>query len=212
MTATCTIQPGSTFGKLSVIKEVKSFTQPSGQTQRGFLCKCECGRAKIVRLSHLRHGRVLSCGCLIRTREGESQTKIFRVWKAMIERCGDPNNIGAKNYLERGITVCEEWSDFSEFKNWATSNGYKKGLTIDRQDNEKGYSPDNCRFVTQSINNCNRRNTFKVHYQGEEISFTLLLKKKRKMEHYVAIRSRIKRGWNVEEAIDQPIREGNYSK
>lgn len=206
------ILKGERFGKLVVIKEVDKFIQPSGQTQRGFLCECDCGNKKKVRLSHLRHNRVTSCGCNIGEMHGENKTKLYNTWRGMKNRVKEYHS-ESHLYYDRGINMFEGWrKSFLAFKDWALKNGYKEGLTIDRIDNNKGYHPDNCRFVPQYINNANRRNTMVVKYNGEEIPFTLLIRKKKLQKHIGAIRSRILRGWSADDAIDTPIRKGNYTR
>ena len=77
----------------------------------------------------------------------------------MIQRCTNPNSTYFPRYGGRGITVCHEWRTRNNFKEWALSHGYRNDLTIDRIDNDKGYSPDNCRWVTPSQNCCNRSTT-----------------------------------------------------
>ncbi|MDR9419490.1 hypothetical protein [Gracilimonas sp.] len=204
------IPKGKRYGKLTVIKEVEKFVQPSGQTQRGFLCRCDCGNTKKVRLSHLEHDRVNSCGCLAGEFHDDHGTSLHNTWRGMKNRSKEYHS-QSYLYSDRGIDICDEWENsYLEFKTWALENGYEEGLTIDRKNNDKGYHPGNCRFVPQYVNNANRRNTYFVKYKGEEIAFTLLLRKKGLTDHYAAIRSRIKRGWDVDEAIDTPIREGNY--
>lgn len=88
---------------------------------------------------------------------GMSNTRIYRVWRDMKNRCLNPNNAGYVNYGGRGITVCAEWLEFIPFYTWATSNGYTETLFIDRIDNELGYNPENCRFVTRQVQQANRR-------------------------------------------------------
>jgi hypothetical protein len=109
-------------------------------------------------------GKRRSCGCSVRhggfkSLHGLSHTKIYRVWKSMVYRCTDTKNErNLRNYVERGITVCDEWiDDCVAFYKWALSNGYEEGLELDREDNNKGYSPENCRWVTKSINMQNRQ-------------------------------------------------------
>lgn len=96
-------------------------------------------------------------------------------------RCYNPKCTNYKNYDARGITVCDEWLDnkiinigghnnptkgFLAFQKWALANGHKDNLTLDRIDNNKGYSPDNCRWVTSTIQNNNRRNNICITYKG----------------------------------------------
>jgi len=87
---------------------------------------------------------------------GESYTRLHGVWNRMKTRV-KPEFHKAYRYYDRGITVCDEWiSDYFAFRDWALENGYSDDLTLDRIDNSKGYSPDNCRFVTYTVNNQNR--------------------------------------------------------
>ena len=86
----------------------------------------------------------------------------------MRRRCGDPKDAGYRNYGERGITVCDEWvNDYAAFREWSNANGYADDLTIDRIDNDKGYSPDNCRWTTMKVQSNNTRVNHRVTYQGE---------------------------------------------
>jgi len=99
-----------------------------------------------------------SCACRRKKlKHGKSGSKLHRLWISMRSRCKDKNNKGYKNYGGRGITVCTDWDDFSVFRKWCINNGYKKGLTIDRANNDEGYSPDNCRFVDWFVQNQNTR-------------------------------------------------------
>lgn len=88
----------------------------------------------------------------------------------MIQRCTNPNSTYFHRYGGRGITVCHEWRTRNNFKEWALSHGYRNDLTIDRIDNDKGYSPDNCRWVTPSQNCCNRSTTHFVTAFGKRQS------------------------------------------
>ena len=95
------------------------------------------------------------------------------------QRCCNPNNTHFKDYGGRGITVCHDWLNteksgiknyskgFISFKKWALANGYKEGLTLDRIDNNKGYSPDNCRWVVMKVQCNNKRNNHCIAYKGE---------------------------------------------
>jgi hypothetical protein len=84
--------------------------------------------------------------------------KLRTCWHHMVDRCHNPKCKAHPWYGARGITVCDEWRNGSKaFVDWALANGFKVGLTIDRRENDLGYSPDNCRFVTRSVNQQNRR-------------------------------------------------------
>lgn len=83
---------------------------------------------------------------------------LYSRWRLMVRRCHDPSHKNHRIYGARGITVCQEWHEFQVFYDWAVSNGWDEGLQIDRIGNDKGYQPDNCRWVTSQNNNRNRRN------------------------------------------------------
>lgn len=103
---------------------------------------------------------------------GMSRSRIYMIWAGMKSRCNYPKNISYKNYGGRGITVCDEWSEsFEEFYKWAMKNGYSENAetrtcSLDRIDNDKGYSPDNCRFVTPKQQANNRRKTRLIEHNG----------------------------------------------
>lgn len=90
---------------------------------------------------------------------GQSRTKVYAVWNGMKARCHNPKNKNKqyKHYGARGITLCSEWHDFLTFKAWVDEQSPEDRLELDRRDNDKGYSPGNCRFVTPAINSLNRR-------------------------------------------------------
>ena len=210
------IEIGKRFGKLKVINELDGIRNPSGQINRVFKCVCDCGNIKNVRLAHLNHGKTISCGCYRRLINKPKYTKdekyIIRIHKAIRDRCS-PNAIDSHIYFKRGINVCKQWLDDPQsFVDWGLKMGLKKGLHIDRIDNYKGYSPDNCRVVTPKENANNRRNTFYVKYKGVEYAFMFLLDKLNISNYESTIRLRIKRGWSVDKAFDTPIRKGNYKK
>ena len=106
-----------------------------------------------------------SCGCAdrktfyesVRT-HGESKTKLYQVWATMKKRCLNSKSHLYKYYGGRGITICNEWMEYTPFRDWSLAHGYKEGLTIDRVDNNGNYKPDNCRWITSAENGRNNRN------------------------------------------------------
>ena len=158
---------GEKYGKLTCIG--KDETRDS----RYYLFKCECGNIKSIIQDNVKSGATRSCGCLMKTHPnhvtfGFSHTRIDNIYKAMVDRCNNPNCISYKNYGAKGIKVCDEWeNDKLKFFEWAFANGYKKTLTLDRIDNFKGYSPENCRWVTYKEQGRNKRNTVFLTAFGE---------------------------------------------
>lgn len=99
---------------------------------------------------------------------GASNTQLYKCWVWMRKRCRDPADSKNKRYAGRGIKVCDEWdNNFETFKEWAINNGYEKGLTIDRINNDGDYQPDNCRWITRKQQNNNRNDNIRIEYKGE---------------------------------------------
>lgn len=135
-------------------------------------CRCECGNEVTVRGCDLRNEHTTSCGCYQRERAAESntthgmcKTHLYYVWENMLQRVGVIKGADEKKkrlYQDRGITVCDEWLVFENFRDWALTHGYSDDLEIDRRDNDKGYCPENCRWVSRRENINNRRNTIRL--------------------------------------------------
>lgn len=102
-------------------------------------------------------------GCSYRDAEGKTHTKrLYSIWSNMVARCTKPENKDYKWYGARGITVCDEWLSYDNFYEWAMSTGYADELTLDRSENDEGYSPENCRWVDMRTQCRNRSTTVQV--------------------------------------------------
>lgn len=178
---------GRRFGRLTVIKLHEKKQQYKNGKKSGFeyyyLCKCDCGNEKIIRSYALTENMTQSCGCLhkemvsTKTREkiithGLSRSDLYRKWAGMKSRCYNNKEINFYLYGGRGVKVCEEWQEFEPFYNWATKNGYKKGLTIDRINVNGDYEPKNCRWATIKEQQNNRRNNHYLTYNGKTHTIT----------------------------------------
>lgn len=195
---------GIRFGYLTA---VEPSNERSGHCIK-WVCKCDCGRVSLVSARSLVTGRTKSCGC----KKGQmcrdanvthdmSGSPLYDVYNQMVARCSSPRNHAYQNYGGRGIKVCDEWlNDRATFFSWAKANGYSPGLSIDRIDNNGDYSPENCRLVTRSIQNNNKRSNHPVVLNGELMSLADACRKIG--AKYSTIRSRLRSGWTVERALN----------
>ena len=94
-------------------------------------------------------------------------TRLYKIWGNMIQRCTNPNNTHYSYYGGKGVTVCTEWARFEDFKEWALANGYREDLTLDREDGDKGYDPSNCRWITRKEQMFNISSNRRFEAKGE---------------------------------------------
>lgn len=195
---------GQTFTRLTAVKRIDK----NGRAY--YVCWCSCGNVCEVFHSNLTQGLSKSCGCLSREASanrmrthGMSKEKIYRVWKAMKDRCLLKSCKAYKDYGDRGISVCDKWlgeNGFQNFYNWAISSGYKEGLMLDRVNNDGNYEPSNCRWTDRiAQNNNTRRNTF-ITYGG--IRMTIAQWERHLNLHHGTISNRRRYGWTDEECIE----------
>lgn len=194
---------GLRYGRLVVVKE-------TGRRDGGvlWLCRCDCGTEKEVTTHNLNRGHAKSCGCLqaeTATIHGHSSKKIYSIYRAMMQRCYDKKSWMYHRYGGRGIKVCEDWANnIDSFIKWSEENGYSDSLQIDRIDNDKGYSPDNCRFVTKTVNANNTSKNIIIKVKGEAL--TIADAARRYGIEDSKLRQRItKLGWAPEQAIRNDV-------
>ena len=194
---------GKRYGRLTVIEQ-------SGRIRGeiAWLCQCDCGNRKIIVGNDLKSG-TKSCGCLgvesrkrpKRITHGMSKTRLYREWNSLKTRCSE-NYHARKNYFENGITFCEEWKTFENFRDWAMANGYNEKLSLDRIDNNKGYYPENCRWATMKEQQNNRSDNVIIEYMGE--SKTLKQWCEYLGLNYGMVKQRRKRGFEVPRLFEPP--------
>lgn len=198
---------GSRFGHWKVLYK--------SNVKRKWFARCDCGTIEEVWIDNLKSGKSTRCNhCKAEisrknaTTHGESKTRLYYVWYSMRKRCTCKNSTSYKDYGARGIKVCEEWfKSYIPFREWSLSHGYKEGLQIDRIDNNKGYSPENCRWVTHRENMQNTRKNKKVQFHGKNYTRTQLADMSGKSNHLIA--NRLRKGWSIEEAMNIPAKIGN---
>lgn len=201
---------GQRFGRLVVISEAGR----SNDGQTLWHCLCDCGKETTVQGRHLREGNTRSCGCLMqesRIKHGEAGSRLYHTWNDMIQRCHNENHKCYADYGGRGIKVCEIWlHDFAAFRDWAVSNGYVDDLEIDRIDNDRGYSPENCRWTTRKQQTRNCRRNHLIEYRRTTKPLAEWAEEKGMSPR--TLNSRIRNGWTVEEALETPVGESKSHK
>ena len=138
---------------------MKYATKNSNQRNRFGIYECPyCGREFESAVSYIKNG-TKSCGCFTTNRtHGLRGHRMYSTWLNMLDRCYNKNFKQFNDYGGRGIKVCEEWLDIANFVDWVENkSNWVEGLTLDRIDNDKGYTPDNCTFSTRTIQSINQR-------------------------------------------------------
>ena len=166
---------GQRFGRLIALEVVGK----NSKNESIWKCQCDCGNTTEVLMGKLVHRRTKSCGCYRRDfkkYDAKYNEIIYRrlycIWGKMRQRCLKPYCKAYKDYGGRGITICKEWENFNNFRDWALSNGYRDDLTIDRIDNDGNYEPSNCRWATMLQQQNNKRNNRLLTYNGITMTFS----------------------------------------
>ena len=160
---------GVRFGLLVSITELEPIMRSNGRKRRYFQCRCDCGGTKISSVDNLKSGKTNNCGCAS-IMHGMAGSKIYGVWRRVVQCTTDTNYVHYKNYGGRGICVHPDWLKFKPFYSWAVESGYAAGLSIERIDNDGGYTPDNCTWIPMRDQAKNRRTTVWVSYNGSDVT------------------------------------------
>lgn len=205
---------GQKFGRLIVLNEC--ITDKNGRCV--WKCRCDCGHTTTVSSGNLRSGHTQSCGCLWKeTVPGankfdcmyDSNSRLYKIWTHMKERCTNPCDKDYKHYGKRGISICKEWQgSFADFVSWAIANGYEDNLTIDRINVDDGYYPENCRWVSMKVQENNKTDNRTLNLDGKiktlsqwsditGISTSTLSARLNKL------------GWTIERTLTTPVRNIN---
>lgn len=197
------------FGRLLCIK-----IGPKNNGCYQWECICDCGNIKLSSGRDLRYGKINSCGCLkkescskngkLRKTHGLSRTnkRLYDIWRQMLSRCYNKNNKDFFGYGNRGIRVFEEWKNIDKFFLWANNSGYQNNLTIERNDFNKDYCPDNCRWIPMSEQAHNTRRCKKITFNDKTLHISAWSRETGIAVHTIITRLRL--GWSIEKTLTEP--------
>jgi hypothetical protein len=163
MTPTGNVVAGKRFGRWTVIERAGSTKQHAVLWK----CVCDCGTVRLVRGTALKNGKSMSCGCVnyeAHATHGMTTTRQYRIWQGMKTRCTNKKQPIHTRYGAQGVTYDPAWESFDKF--WEDMKAsYDDELTLERADNLKGYSKENCYWATFSEQNINRRSNVFIKYR-----------------------------------------------
>lgn len=195
---------GARFGKLTVIGA--GVPHPTDPVKTRVPCRCDCGAEVSPLANNLRSPKnCVACKSESMSKRfkthGRSPKDVYRIWSLMRDRCRNPKNRGWRNYGGRGISICQRWEKFENFRD---DMGPRPSPihTLDRINNECNYEPGNCRWATRKQQNRNRSVTRWLTLNGE--TKPLGEWAENSPVRYTTIANRILSGWNPEEAVFTP--------
>lgn len=204
---------GMRFGRFTVVE----FHSNNKHNQTMWRCRCDCGNERIVCVGNLNYGVSKSCGCLKSekllesiTKHGLHNTREYKIWKKMRQRCRNPLDPAYPDYGGRGILVCKRWDDFSNF---IADMGTCPDLTlsIDRFPNNDGnYEPGNCRWATRTEQARNKRSNHIIKTSDGKMSIAEAAE--RNAMPYARLKARLELGWKVIDAVREPGRQHSYKR
>ena len=205
---------GQEFGSLFVLRKMPT-QHKNGQYTA--MWECECKEHKIISIvstGNLKSGHTQGCKecravktAKAKTKHGKRKHPLYHKLDSMKQRCYLPSCDSYERYGGRGITICDEWlnkeTGFMAFYDWCMANEWKPGLTIEREDNNGPYSPENCKFKPMGKQARNRRTTKWVTIKGEGMCLAEAVEKYSSV-NYACVLRRLTRGWSDEEAVLRP--------
>jgi hypothetical protein len=197
---------GLRFGSLAVL----NYAGKNKHNHPVWLCRCDCGKEKVIEGGALKQGLSKTCGCSSANghhfKHRMTNTPEFQTWSSMLRRCYNRNCPDYQNYGARGIFVCERWK--ASFSNFFDDMGSRPdGHSIDRIDVNGNYEPNNCQWASRTVQNRNTRQNHKLTFDGK----TLTISEWAEIIGVApaAIFCRIRRGWSTERALTTPL---DYSR
>lgn len=188
---------GKTFGVLTVVALSENYKPGKVKWD----CICQCGNITPVRSNNLMSGNTISCGCKATQnalKHGMEGSSTYNIWHAMRSRCSNKNVPHYHRYGGRGITVCDRW--MNSFEHFLADMGERpQGMSIERVNNNKGYSPGNCKWATSKEQGRNQRTNRMLTYQGETktlVEWSEILNIDRAL-----ISNRLRKGWTTDRAL-----------
>lgn len=194
---------GNRYGRLRVVSHAGRIG-----ARHKWVCQCDCGNSRTVAGVNLQSGATKSCGCLNKDNQQSRKNKAAylrreqSVWRNMMDRCNNPTNKGYATYGGRGITVCKRWWKFENF--FADMGRIPKGHTLERRNNDKGYSPSNCVWATKDAQARNRSDNVWLTANGKRMvqsDWAALLG-----TTPAVIAHRLRNGWTEQDACTKPVR------
>lgn len=219
-------ESGDKYGHLTLTGKAYRKIMDSGSNQLYVECICVCGKIWFTQFRGVKNGSEnRSCGCKVGDVARKTHTKngtalygnkhpLYNVYYAMKARCYNDKDAGYPNYGGRGVVICNEWlTDFMIFFNWANSQGWRKGLSIDRIDVNGNYEPINCRLVDMKVQSRNKRNNVNITAFGETKCAWDWSLDPRCVVKFPALVNRVKKfGWEPEYAITAPKRHSSLGR
>lgn len=195
---------GSVFGRLTVV----SAFQVKGR-ERYATCRCSCGTEKIVAKGSLIRGATKSCGCFglesskeNATTHGMYGTAVYKSWSKMVSRCRTSTDKAYPYYGARGILICDEWNDFSNFYRDMGDKPFE-GASLERLDSNGNYCASNCVWANSTTQNNNKRNNVLFEYKGKKYRLSELVALSG-FSRELLINRLYRHNWSVERAVEEP--------